>query len=288
MAEDWFLEKHTPFAGLTLAVKERLYNHQSEFQHIEVLETVEYGRLLLLDGYVMLTERDEFVYHEMIVHTPLLSHGSARRVLVIGGGDGGSVREVLRHEGVEKVTLVEIDGEVIETSRRFFPELADCLDDPRAEVLCQDGFVFLDEHHSAFDVIIVDSIDPVGEGAKLFTADFYGKVKAALRPGGVAVFQTESPFYHAPVLGAVHGQLRGLFTHVALYLAHIPTYPSGLWSFTFVSDAIDPRAIAAQTIAAAQPASFPGILKYFNPEVFKAAFALPNYIRAALKGPAGA
>ena len=278
MTQDWFLEKHTPYAGLTLAVRERLHDQQSEFQRIEVLETVEYGHMLLLDGYVMLTARDEFIYHEMIVHTPLLLHGAPRQVLVIGGGDGGSVREALRHEGVERVTLVEIDPAVIETCRRFFPELAGSLDDPRAEVVSQDGFAYLDQHPGAYDALIVDSIDPVGEGAKLFTTAFYQKVKSALRPGGVAVFQTESPFYNGEVLAQVNRKLTPLFKHVASFLAHIPTYPSGLWSFTFASNDVDPR----QAVPG-RPPPFQGSLRYFNVEVCKAAFALPGYIRDTLE-----
>ena len=281
MPDEWFLEKHTPHAGLTLAYRKRLHDEQSPFQHIEVLDTIEYGRMLLLDGYVMLTDRDEFVYHEMIVHTAMLMHPSPRRVLIIGGGDGGSVREVLRHEGVEGVTLVEIDEAVISTARRFFPAVSAGLDDPRVTVECRDGFDFLDEHPDSFDVILVDSIDPVGEAAKLFTSAFYGKVRASLRAGGCAVFQSESPFYHTEVLGQVCQQLRDLFPHVAPYLAHIPTYPSGLWSFTFASTAFDPRSAPWRETPA-----FLKDLRYFTPEAARAAFVLPAYVRRALEEPA--
>jgi spermidine synthase len=277
MAEDWFLEKHTPYAGLTLAVGERLLDLRSDFQRIEVLDTLEYGRMLLLDGCVMLTDRDEHVYHEMIVHPPLLLHPAPRRVLIVGGGDGGSVREVLRHAPVERVTLVEIDPAVIETARRFFPALATGLDDPRCEVVCCDGFDFLDGHPEGFDVILVDSIDPVGEAAKLFTSAFYGKVRASLRRGGIAVFQTESPFYNTEVLVEVSRKLRSLFAHVAPYLAHVPTSPSGLWSFTFASDAVDPLAARPR-----EQASFLADLKYFHPALCRAAFVLPAYLQRRL------
>jgi spermidine synthase len=277
MAEDWFLEKHTPHAGLTLAVGGRLLDTRSPFQRIEVLDTLEYGRMLLLDGCVMLTDRDEHVYHEMIVHPPLLLHPAPRRVLIVGGGDGGSVREVLRHAPVERVTLVEIDAAVIATARRFFPALTSGLDDPRCEVVCRDGFDFLDENPAAFDVILVDSIDPVGEGAKLFTATFYEKVRAALREGGIAVLQTESPFYSTDVLVGVCRKLRALFSHVAPYLAHVPTYPSGLWSFTFASHGVDPLAARLRE----QPA-FLADLKYFNPALCRAAFVLPTYLARRL------
>jgi spermidine synthase len=277
MSEDWFLEKHTPYAGLSLAVTARLLDQHSEFQHIEVLECPEYGRVLLLDGCVMLTDRDEHVYHEMIAHPPLLLHPSPRRVLIVGGGDGGSVREVLRHDAVERVELVEIDGAVIEAARKFFPAVSARLDDPRVSIHCQDGFEYLDAHQGSYDVILVDSIDPVGEAAKLFTRPFYAKVRAALRKGGCAVFQSESPFYSTEVLAEVQEKLRTLFRHVAPYTAHIPTYPSGLWSFTFVSDAIEPRTASPR----GEP-PFLDALQYFTPELLRASFALPAYVRRRL------
>ena len=274
MAQDWFLEKHTPHAGLSLAVAARLHDQQSAFQHIEVLDCPEYGRVLLLDGCVMLTDRDEFVYHEMIVHPAHLLHPNPRQVLIIGGGDGGSVREVLRHESVERVVLVEIDEAVITTSRRYFPKLTTRLDDPRCAVHCEDGFTYLDAHPNAYDVILVDSIDPVGEAAKLFTQDFYRKVRTSLRKGGIAVFQTESPFYSGDVLAQVQVDLRGLFKHVAPYVAFIPTYPAGMWSFTFASDAVDPLRARLKR----QPA-FLSELQYLTPELVRGAFQLPAYVK---------
>jgi spermidine synthase len=175
------------------------------------------------------------------------------------------------------VHLVEIDGMVIEASRKFFPALAKDLDDPRVKVLVADGFDHLDNHPAAYDVILVDSMDPVGEAAKLFTTPFFAKVKRSLKPGGIAVFQSESPFYHTEVLRDLVLSLRRLFTHAAPYLAHIPTYPSGLWSFTFASDAVNP--LAAKLRAAPQLAD---ALKYFHPDLFAAAFVTPNYLRKAL------
>jgi spermidine synthase len=279
MAEDWFIEKHTPYAGLSLAVTARLHDQQSAFQRIEVLETPEYGRLLLLDGCVMLTDRDEFVYHEMIAHPALLLHPRPERVLIVGGGDGGSVREVVRYDTVRSVELVEIDEAVIATARQWFPALSERLDDPRVSIHCEDGFAYLESHAHRYDVILVDSIDPVGEAAKLFTSAFYEKVHAGLREGGIAVFQTESPFYNVEVLAQVQEKLRNQFRHVAPYLAHIPTYPSGLWSFTFVSDAVDPHRAPLQ-----REPGFLGELRYLTPELLRAAFVLPNYVRKRLQG----
>ncbi len=279
MSEQWFTEKHTPHSGLTLEYTRRLYDAHSDFQHVEVIDTPEYGRMLLLDGFVMLSERDEFIYHEMITHVPLFSHGDARDVLIIGGGDGGTLRECLRHKNVQSATLVEIDEMVLAVSREFFPALSKSLDEPRATVLVADGFEHLRNQRGAYDVIIVDSIDPVGEAAKLFTEEFYGMVRGALRPGGVAAFQTESPFFHGHVLRNTCNHLRGIFKHVAPYLAHIPTYPSGLWSFTLASDRVDPRGATPSL-----DVDFIGDLKYFTPQIYPAAFVLPAYIRRAIGG----
>jgi spermidine synthase len=275
MTESWFLEKHTPYAGLTLAIKEKLHEAKSAFQRVEVLETFEYGRMLLLDGYVMLTERDEFIYHEMIVHPALLSHARPERVLIVGGGDGGSVREVLRHPTVQAVHLVEIDRMVIDVSRTFFPALSEKLDDPRVEVRIADGFDHVENSGERYDVIIVDSIDPQGEAAKLFSAPFYGHARGALRDGGIFVCQSESPFYNGNVVRGVCKKLRAIYAHAAPYLAHIPTYPSGLWSFTFASDAVEPRSATPR-----RDADFLPELKYYTPELFHAAFVTPRYMEA--------
>ncbi len=273
----WFTEKHTPHAGITLELGKTLFDRKSAFQRVQVVETLEFGRMLLLDGCVMVTDRDEFVYHEMIVHPALLAHPAPERVLIIGGGDGGSVREALRHSAAREIHLVEIDGMVIDASRQFFPALAGGLDDPRVRVSVADGFAHLDTSPGVYDVILVDSMDPVGEAAKLFTAPFFRKVSAALRPGGIAVFQSESPFYHADILRDLVLAMRRTFKHAAPYLAHIPTYPSGLWSFTFASDAVDPLTV---TLREGGPA-LEG-LQYFHPALFPAAFVLPNYFRKKL------
>jgi spermidine synthase len=279
MPDNWFLEKHTPHAGLTLAYRRRLHDEQTPFQRIEVFETQEYGKLLTLDGYVMLTDRDEFVYHEMITHVPLFAHGAPRDVLIIGGGDGGTLRECLKHEQVQQVTLVEIDGRVMDVSRQYFPQVAVALDDPRARVLVDDGFEHLRGRENSYDVVLCDSIDPVGEAAKLFTAEFYGLVHRALRPGGVATFQSESPFYSSKVLREVVQDLSSIFRHVAPYLAAIPTYPSGLWSFTFASDRVDPRLVVPPTDAPLLAG-----LQYYTPPLFQAAFTLPRYVERAIAG----
>lgn len=273
MDENWFLEKHTPHAGLTFAIRGRLFDRKSPYQHVEVLDTFEYGRMLLLDGFVMLTDRDEFIYHEMIVHPALLSHPAPEQVLIVGGGDGGSVREVLRHRGVASVHLVEIDRMVIDVCREFFPAVSGALDDPRVELILADGIDHVEHSAGAYDVIIVDSIDPIGEGEKLFSQPFYALARQALRPGGIFVCQTESPFYNGNVMADVSKKLRCLYKHTAPFLAHIPTYPSGYWSFCFASDATDPLHAEPRRDSAFIPQ-----LKYYTPELFRAAFTLPKYL----------
>ena len=228
--------------------------------------------MLLLDGCVMLTDRDEFIYHEMITHVPLFTHPSPERVLVIGGGDGGVVREALRHSSVREVHLVEIDGEVIDVSRKYFPAVASGLDDSRVEVIVRDGFDHLDEHVDYYDVIMTDSIDPVGEAAKLFSDSFYAKARQSLRAGGVFVCQSESPYFHGDTMTKVRRTLGEVFSHAHSYLAHIPTYPSGMWSFTIASDAHDP--LLRQPDFSPR---FVSALKYFSPEIYRAAFAIPPF-----------
>lgn len=286
MTEDWFTEKHTRHAGIILRVSERLYDERSPYQRVEVVDTPEYGRVLLLDHAIMFTERDEFIYHEMLVHPPVLCHGRPERVLIVGGGDGGTVRELLKHEAVRHITLVEIDGLVIDTCRRFFPALSAGLDDPRVEIQVADGFAYLDAHPGAFDLILVDSTDPVpllpegepGPALQLFTPEFYGKLRRSLRPGGVVTFQSENPFYNGDILSRMHRELRERFSVVDAYLANIPTYPGGLWSFTMASREVDPH-------RAAMPAALPfqDTLRYFHPALFSAALTLPGYIQELIR-----
>ncbi|MGQ9778653.1 MAG: polyamine aminopropyltransferase [Bacillota bacterium] len=268
--ELWFTEKQTEALALSLLVTRTLHRERTPFQDLAVLETVQYGRMLVLDGVVMLTEADEFVYHEMIAHVPLLVHPDPRIVLVIGGGDGGTVREVLKHPSVERVVLAEIDERVIEASRRFFPALSVGFTDPRLQFAIGDGIEHVRNHPGTYDVILVDSTDPIGPGVGLFEADFYRMAAAALRPGGVLVAQTESPFVNRDLIRRIHKNMKEAFPFRRLYLAAIPTYPSGLWSFT----------LAAKTeVAHLEPRVLPGLAtKYYTPEVHRAVFALPPFV----------
>ena len=189
----WFTEKQTDKLALSLQVRQNLHREQSPYQDIAVLETEEYGRLLVIDGAVMLTEADEFVYHELIAHLPAFTHGNIRRAAVIGGGDGGSVRELLRHDSVEEVYLLELDERVVRICQEYFPQVSSRLTDPKVKLEFGDGIARIAQFKEYFDLVIVDSTDPVGPGAVLFSEEFYRLVSQALRPDGLMVAQTESP-----------------------------------------------------------------------------------------------
>lgn len=272
----WFTEEQTTDVRLGVRVQGLLHSEETPFQRLDVIDTDRFGRVLLLDGMFQTTERDEFVYHEMIAHVAMLTHPDPRRVAIIGGGDGGAVREVLKHPGVESVTLIEIDERVVEASRRFLPSISSALADSRVVVRAEDGIVHIQETSALYDVILIDSTEPVGAAIGLFSPDFYRNVFAALRDGGLMVAQTESPFFNAELLQKAHRALQDAFPITKTYLASIPTYPSGLWSFTLGSKVHDP-----QTADAAQLANIE--TKYITPELFRAAFALPRFVQALLQ-----
>jgi spermidine synthase len=277
--EGWVSEDQPYDVRLSLKINRSLYSQKSEFQQVDVVETTGYGRMLLLDGLVMTTERDEFVYHEMITHIPLLAHPNPKRVLVVGGGDGGTVREVLKHPSVESVVLCEIDGLVIEACRQYLPTIAGQLGDPRVTLNVADGVAYMATQTEAFDVILMDSTDPMGPGEGLFTEAFYTDVKRALRPGGVVAAQTESPWANPRELQLVYGVLRAIFPRVDCYIGHIPTYPGGLWSWGIAQkEGLDPLALLDMT----RVATIAATTRYYTPELHQAAFALPAYVKQLL------
>jgi spermidine synthase len=228
--------------------------------------------MLVIDGITMLTEYDEFAYHEMIAHVALLSHPHPRRILVIGGGDGGTVREVLKHQEVESVHVCEIDEEVVRVCREHLPSLASSFEDPRVEVFYQDGARYVREHAESYEIIIVDSTDPLGPGQILFQRPFYEDMKGALSEGGIAVTQCESFYLHEHVIKGVHAFAREIFPSLGYYYTLVPTYPSGLIGFYFCSLNENPQQeIDAQRLARL------GQLKYYSPEIHRAAFTLPRF-----------
>lgn len=274
--ELWYTEKQTENFGITAKIRQTLAVEQTPYQHLAVIDTVEWGRMLVLDGMVMTSVRDEFVYHEMVVHPALATHPNPRRVLIVGGGDGGAVREALRHPKVEKVVLVEIDGQVIEQSRRHLPEIAGMLDHPKVEVIVGDGYLHIHEHQNTYDVIVVDSTEPVGPAVELFTRGFYQGISDALKEDGLFVAQTDNPWFKAELIRQVYREVKEIFPIVRVYGANVPTYPSGWWTFTLGSKKYDPLQVDEEDIPAMDT-------KYYTPRLHKAAFVLPRFVEDLLK-----
>lgn len=273
----WIEERNQDTHAVRLRVESVLFSGESEFQTVAIVETAAHGRLLLNDGMIMLTERDEFVYHEMIAHVPLLVHPAPRRVLVIGGGDGGTVRECLKHPTVEHVRLVEIDALVVDACREHIPQCAACLSDERVQVTIADGVAFVAETTERYDAVLVDSTDPVGPAQPLFGPAFYGNVKRVLSEQGIVVSQCENPWYEPDAQRALLDILGDLFPVVSLYNYHNLTYPGGLWSFSFASKGLRPDAAPDAARVAAL-----GQLKWWTPAIHRAAFALPAFQQRAL------
>lgn len=270
--ELWYTEDQTPSIRLSCRIKETLYAVQTPYQHLAILDTEPFGRMLVLDGMVMTCIADEYVYHEMISHIALFTHPEPKDVLVIGGGDGGAIREIVKHPEVRRAVLVEIDGAVVESSRKYLPEIAGALDNPKVEVKIEDGIAYLRERKGEFDVILVDSTEPIGPAVGLFSQDFYASAYEALRNDGILVAQTESPFFNKDILSRASKGMKAVFPSSATYLASIPTYPSGLWSFTLATKKYDPLAN--------QRHPHPGFVsRYYTPELHRSCFALPNFVR---------
>ena len=277
----WFSEKQTKNVKLSIRVDRQLYSGHSDFQRIDVFESPEFGRFLTLDGYMMLTEKDEFIYHEMITHIPMAVHPHVEKVLVIGAGDGGVVRELVRYPEIQKIDLVEIDEMVVEVCKKYLPQTACRLDDERVEIHYEDGLKFIRRCKEEYDLIIVDSTDPFGPGEGLFTREFYGNCYKALKEDGIMVNQHESPFYAADraAMKAAHKKIFKTFPVCKVYQAHIPTYPSGHWLFGFASKGLDP-------IDDARLKDWKKLkikTKYYTPQLHAGAFALPAYVTEALE-----
>lgn len=279
--ELWYSENHSRDVQFSIRVDKQLYSGTTEFQRVDVMTSEEFGTFLTLDGLMMVAEKDEFIYHEMIVHVPMAVNPDIKRVLVIGGGDGGTVKQLVRYSGIEHIDLVEIDREVIEVSRRFLPELTAGLDDPRVHIYYEDGLKFIRSKQDEYDLIIVDSTDPFGPGEGLFTREFYGNCSKALNSQGIMVNQHESPYYedYANSLTRTHSRIKGVFSIHRLYQAHIPTYPSGHWLFGFASNKFDP----IEDLDAERWNALGIHTRYYNTDLHKGSFALPNYVKELLE-----
>ena len=274
--EMWFHDEHTDNVKLAIRVDYQVFSAQSEIQRIDVLESKEFGKILVVDGDLMLTEKDEFIYHEMISHVPMAVHPQVEKILVIGGGDGGVVRELAKYDTVEQIDVVEADPLLVEVCRKYFPQMACSLNDPRVHIYHEDGLRFIRSKSDAYDLIIIDSPNPFGAGEGLFTKEFYGNCFNALHEDGIMINQHESPFYKEEAFQCqrMHKRIIESLPISRIYQAHIPSYPSGHWLFGFASkryhpihdmDGIQWKLRGIQT-------------KYYLPRLHEGVFALPAYV----------
>lgn len=271
----WFTEMQTGDMALSCRVKQTLHEEKTPFQHLAVIDTEQFGRMLVLDNVIQTTVKDEFVYHEMITHVALNTHAAPKKVLVIGGGDGGAVREIVKHRSVEKVVHCEIDGAVIEASKKYLPEISCALDNPRVEIVVDDGIKHVRENKKVYDVIIVDSTDPVGPAEGLFSARFYRDIFESLLDDGIFVAQTESPFFNCDLIPRLYKDISGVFPVTRLFLANVPTYPGGLWTFTIGSKKYDPLNVDTAKIPQMDT-------KYYSAEIHRSCFVLPPFVKELL------
>ena len=276
--DGWFVEQDNGSTRLSMRVVRLLHEEHSPYQKISVYDTPFFGTMLALDDIIMLTERDEFVYHEMMVHVPLLSLEEPRSVLIVGGGDCGCLREALKHPSVERVVQCEIDERVTRVCAEYFPWVGRAIADPRTQLVFADGVSYVAGHAREFDAVIVDSTDPVGAGAVLFQAPFYRSAAEAMRPGGILTAQAESPHWDPSLVCAIHEQLRKAFSHVTGYLCMTPSYPSGCWNLAFASD----RVRRPGPVDEDRARSVSGSCLYYTPQVHQAAFALPRFAAMAI------
>lgn len=275
----WYSELHDGLSGLTIKVNRIVESIQSEFQRIDVLETKDFGKLLVLYGSLMVGDNDNNAYNEMITHVPLFTHPNPKKVLIIGGGDCGALTEVMKHPEVEKCTMCEIDKMVVETAKKHFPDLTKGCDDPRANIMFEDGKRFIEETDEKFDIIILDLSDPIGPAADLFQKEFHKAVYDRLNDDGILVAQTESPFYNKITVESLYKNLIEIFPIAKMYTCFMPIYPSSYWSFGFCSKKYDP--IDDFDLSRYNSMNFE--TKYYNDEIHKASFALPQFVKELLK-----
>jgi spermidine synthase len=272
----WFTEELHSYYRKGIRINKILADEQTQFQHLQFVETEFFGKAMILDGIIQLTERDNIGYHEMIAHVPMLAVGQPKRVLIVGGGDGGSLQQVLRYPSVEEAIVCELDQRVVDLSREHFASFGDPWADPRAKLLVRDAFGFLEENPGQFDVIISDTTDPIGMAERLFSDEFYKLLVRALTPTGAAATQCEQPFFDTALIKTIYQSAKTLVKNPAYYYANIPTYPGGGIGFMYISNT--PWENGLNTPFP------PGVNNYINTDVHKAAFALPEFFRKELYG----
>lgn len=276
----WFTENFEVEKGrnLKVGIKDVLEVKQSRFQKIEMFETVSLGKMLVLDGVIQLTEFDTFAYHEMITHVPMNAHPTPKKVLVVGGGDGGVIKEVCKYTSVEEIVMCEIDEDVVNISKKYFPQFASAFKDERVELIIDDAAKYIAAKENYFDVIIVDSSDPVGPASTLFNTQFYKNMKKALTKEGIAVTQSESMYFHLDFIEELYKQNKEIYEYVSYYYTLVPTYPSGTIGFSYCSKKYDPI-----TNLNEDRIKDLGSLEYYNLDIHKAAFILPGFTKKQLK-----
>jgi len=275
----WYSELHNGLSGFTVKVERIIESTESEFQRIDVLDTKDFGKMLALYGSLMICDNDNNAYNEMLAHVPLFVHPAPEKVVIIGGGDCGTLTEVVRHPEVTSCVMCEIDKKVVETARKHFPYLAKGLDDPRATVVYQDGKAFIRDSKDRFDVILLDLSDPVGPAADLFQKAFHQQVFERLNDDGIMVVQSESPFYNKETVSAIFRNLGEIFPIVKMYTCYMPIYPSGIWSFAFCSKKYDPVADFDEK----RYTKLDLTTRYYNAETHRGSFMLPEFVKKLLE-----
>lgn len=278
--ELWYTDNHTNDVRFSMRVENQITSVESEYQRIDILNTVEFGKVLVYDGELMITQKDEFIYHEMITHVPMAVHPNVKNVLVIGGGDGGTVRELTKYDMIENIDMVEIDKMVVRMCREYFQETACKLDDPRVHMYFEEGLRFVRMKKDEYDLIIVDCADPYGPAEGLFTREFYGNCFKALHDDGILINQHESPYYseHSRTVQKAHQHIQLVFPYSTVYQCHIPSYPSGHWLFGFASKKYDP----IKDLREDYWNSLGMGTRYYNTDLHKGSFYLPTYVKELL------
>ncbi len=277
----WYSDNHTDNLNFSIRINKQLFSAESEFQRIDILESVDMGKILVTDGDLLFSEKDEFIYHEMITHVPMAVHPNVEKVLVIGGGDGGVVRELIKYDNITLIDVVEVDQLLVEACRKYIPEIAGSLNDERVNIYNEDGLRFIRSKTNEYDLIIIDSPNPFGPGEGLFTKEFYGNCFNALHEDGIMINQNESPFYEEEAFQCqrMHKRIIETFPISKVYQAHIPSYPSGHWLFGFASKKYHPIKDLNSVNWKLKEIK----TKYYCPRLHKGAFALPLYVEELLK-----
>jgi spermidine synthase len=280
MSETWFEELDAEQnLGMKFRTTKHVFSKKSPFQQVDIYDTVTHGRMLTHDGLIMVTEKDEFIYHDMITHVPMMTHPNPEKVLIIGGGDGGTAREVLRYKSVKKCVMVEIDPVVVDACREFIPQTSREFSNPKLEILIADGVDYMKSSKDTFDVIIVDSSDPIGPATPLFNIDFYKDIYARLSDNGIVVSQCESPYYHKAMQKTLLGILKELFPKVHLYTYTNLSYPGGYWAFSFASKGLCPLKDLKPERVKKENLEF----QYYNENLHWGAFQLPSFMQKEYK-----